>query len=361
MDKVKTLSIMMITSLSLCLGFSHVKALDNPVRSGYTSSLFYENLNFEVYATGYTTSNNSYSITMDGEATFSFDELNINGYLSSQYNDGTRNIIIDSDMNVTGNSYGVGGTIDLSDITFSLEGEQGSGGTITSSYRYTYTKVQRIAIGFTDNAMGYIKITPNTVRETGWSYRPLNGCTVLITTADQSTNTFTVRPNGNKYAYFEIYKTYENVNSLTTNNFITITSSSFDDANVIAYENPVKDETSHNILTQIYNTLIQAQQGVEEVNQGLKDKADDLQELGDSMHSTETNIFDSMDSALNDNKLKLNISSLINANSKPRNSFKWVSEQMQYIVEDIGNNYWTYMFVFPLILGIAFMIIGRKK
>lgn len=371
MDKVKTLSIMMITSLSLCLGFSHVKALDNPSRSGYTSSLFYENLNFEVYETGYTTSNNSYSITMDGEATFSFDELNINGYLSSQYNDGTRNIIIDSDMNVTGNQYNVGGSIDLSDITFSLEGDQGSGGTITSSYRYTYTKVQRIAIGFSGPAAGFVKVTPINVRETGWSYRPLEGCTVLITTADASTNTFTVRPNGNNYAYFELYKTYENVTSLTTNAFVTITSSSFDDTGIIAYESPVSDESTHSLigtvnnwLESIHTLLNQAQQGVSDLNDDLADKAQDLDDLGSSMHSTETNIFDSMDTALSAPEINLNISDLISAKSKPRKAFKWVADQLQYIAVDLGSDiteFWGYLFIFPLILGIAFIIIGRMK
>lgn len=348
-----------------------IKALTAPSRSGYTSSMFYENLNFEVYETGYTSSNTSYSITMDGEASFSFDELNVNGYLSSQYNDGTRNIIIDSDMNVTGNQYNVGGSIDLSDITFSLEGDQGSGGNITSSYRYTYTKVQRIAIGFSGPAAGYIKVTPTNVRETGWSYRPLEGCTVLITTADASTNTFTVRPNGNNYAYFELYKTYENVTSLTTNTFVTITSSSFDDTGIIAYESPVSDESTHgliatvnNWLESIHTLLNQAQQGVSDLNDDLADKAQDLDDLGTSMHSTETNIFDSMDTALNAPEINLNISNLISSKSKPRNAFKWVADQLQYIAVDLGSDitdFWGYLFIFPLILGIAFIIIGRMR
>lgn len=358
--------IVLSTIAFLCAFIRPVKALADPTRIGFSSSLMYENLSFDIYQTG--AGDVTYTITASGTPTFEFDELNVNGWLSTTYSDGTRNIIIDSDMNVTGNQYNVSGNIDLSDLEFTVEA---SGGTVQNTYRYYYTKIQRIAISYDAPVTGVIYVTPTSIIESGYQLRPVQGCTVRITSADVSTGKMTIRATGESLIIFDLYKEYSMTTSMSTNNFFNFTSSTISEGTIETYETPVSDGETHsrlNIiqgwLSSIHSLLDQAQQGVDDLNDDLADKAQDLDDLGGSMHSTETDMFDSMDTALSNPQLNLNISSLVQAQSKPRNGFKWVADQLQYIAIDLGSGitaFWGYLFVFPLILGIAFIIVGRMK
>ena len=86
----KAIALMSCISALLSSGLSHVSALGTPSRVAYSSSIMYENVSFDVYQTS--NSNITYTITCSGSPTFSFDEFNVNGWLSSQDGNGVRNI-----------------------------------------------------------------------------------------------------------------------------------------------------------------------------------------------------------------------------------------------------------------------------
>lgn len=275
-----------------------------------------------------------------------------------------------------------------------------------------YSKVQRVSVRFTDLASGILKLTPT------WDSSATSSIQSIVTsnircfncTVTYSGGDFVIRPAGAMDVTFEvIYLNYASGSLLfNTTPFFTFTASSFDDSGITAYEVPISDSYSHANQTSIYNavdgvesalnvigqntldtatntdTLVTLTQGTNTaitqsnsyLNQILSNlnqssstdvsnnasKQSTLSSQSSSIHSVDTGVLDSMDTALDNEAVKYDVSAKITSTPNASTSFSWVSNQMQRMVS-LGSDItpmWEFMFVAPLVVGLALTIIGKS-
>lgn len=294
-----------------------------------------------------------------------------------------------------------------------------SGGTGNGIGRYT--KVQRVSVRFTDLASGLVLLTPSWDSSVTSSIKQLVTSNIRCyeCTVTYSNDKFYIRPAGTMQCTFEVlYPNYATSSlSFNTTPYFTFTASSFDDSGLLGYELPVYDRLVHSDLTALYtethaiNTIVstlgsdisdiafntsntnaeltvieQKVTGLDDkmrINNGLTESIlNQLQNTSagqtsitensqkqttaktdsNTIHTIDGAVLDSMDTALNNPALNVDIVSSINSEPNAQTTFQWVATQMQHIVS-LGQDItpmWEFMFVAPLVVGVALMIIGRS-
>lgn len=253
-------------------------------------------------------------------------------------------------------------TFDDSSTTLTLTGSTPSQ---VVSMKYSYALVQRVFIGFDRPAVGFFDVnySVNSGRTLSTYRQPYSDSSVYL--PNWSSGTASFRAYGTSVVQVDFIEYHYGESSINISPFITWDSNSFKNYTV-AYEAPVSDNDSHDLLTSVLNALNGSggsQSAVNSANQNVNDSVSGLSSQGTQMHTTETNIMNSMDTALQSEHLQTDVVSEIRGNNNLNSSLSWVSHQITRVITGFNDitPMWEFMFILPLILGIGLVIIGRMR
>lgn len=361
MNKAVKLSVSIFTSIFLtAFSFVSVFALKQPTVTNTSTSVLYNDFDVEYYPTGFDSDNYStLSITSSGSPTFEVTDLQINGNTTAFNGNGQGSVILDSDLTIYNNQFNVVGDIDLSTVRFTaLSNDSYSTGSITSTYRYSYQKVQHITIRLDAPAYGLIRI-PFTRSEEGYSVYGLNNV-IAYGSVYNGVPMIVVLVTGDSVINLELSKIYTHVTTISTNAFISFNRADFI-TDLQPYETPVSDESTHSLLNELVNGNVSNE--VKDLNNGkseLDNTSSNLLSLSDNLHDTETQTLTLMNESLNNDSLspdRLNQMMNITEFSFAQ---EFVRDRMNFFL-DSKHSALLIIFVVPLILGIALKIIGRLR